>query len=179
MTNLWNDVRFALRTLRKSPVFTIVAVLSLALGIGANTAVFTLLDQVLLRLLPVKEPQQLMALKMQGFHYGGNWGMNAISYPMYRDFSQHNSVFSGMYLPLPVPHERHVSAEARSACDGELVSGTYFPVLGVGAAAGRILTPDDDRTPDGHPVIVLSFAYWKDAIFAGNPDGGRARVHRS
>ena len=167
MTNLWNDVRFALRTLRKSPIFTIVAVLSLALGIGANTAVFTLLDQVLMRLLPVKQPQQLMALKMQGFHYGSNWGMNSISYPMYRDFSQHNSVFSGMYCRFHFPMSVTFSGSTERV-DGELVSGTYFPVLGVGAAAGRILTPDDDRIPDGHPVAMLSFAYWR-TRFAGNP----------
>src|SRR5450759_2021580 len=84
MSTVWNDLRFALRTLRKSPVFTIVAVVSLALGIGANTAIFTLLDQVLLRLLPVKDPQQLILLSMRGFHYGSNWGGNAISYPMYQ-----------------------------------------------------------------------------------------------
>src|ERR1022692_4282003 len=89
-----NDLRFALRTLWKSPVFTAVAVVSLALGIGANTAIFTLLDQVLLRLLPVKDPQQLVLLTMKGFHYGGNWADNALSYPMYRDFKEHNAVFT-------------------------------------------------------------------------------------
>jgi predicted permease len=167
MTQLWNDVRFALRTLRKSPVFTIVAILSLALGIGANTAIFTLLDQVLLRLLPVEDPQQLVALKMDGFHYGGNWGMNALSYPMYHDFSQHNSVFSGMFCRFQ--YDMSVTFQGNTErVRGELVSGTYFPVLGVGAVAGRTFTPDDDRVPDGHPVIVLSYAYWK-TRFAGNP----------
>ena len=78
------DVCFALRTLRKSPVFTAVAVLSLALGIGTNTAIFTLLDQVLLRLSPMEDPKQLVSLSMKGFHYDSNWGGNAISYPMYR-----------------------------------------------------------------------------------------------
>ncbi len=92
-----NDVRFALRTLRKSPVFTAVAILSLALGIGANTAIFSLVDQILLRLLPVKDPTQLVLLAMKGFHYGSNWGYNAISYPMYKDFSENNKAFSGMF----------------------------------------------------------------------------------
>src|ERR1035438_8706910 len=90
MSTLWNDLRFALRTLRKSPVFTGVAVLSLALGIGANTAIFTLLDQILLRLLPVKNPQQLALLTIGGTEYGNNSGGNAMSYPLYRDFSERN-----------------------------------------------------------------------------------------
>src|SRR5208282_5503604 len=101
MNSLWNDLRFALRTLRKSPVFTAVAVLPLALGIGANTAIFSFLDQVLLRPLPVKNPQQLAQLFMEGFHYGGNWGNHALSYPMYRDFEEHNSVFEGMFCRFP------------------------------------------------------------------------------
>src|SRR5580692_6066136 len=97
MRSIGKDIQFALRAFRKSPVFTAVAVLSLALGIGANTAIFTLLDQILLRLLPVKDPKQLVLLSMQGFHYGSNWGGNAISYPMYRDFAENNTVFSGMF----------------------------------------------------------------------------------
>ncbi len=167
MTTFWNDLRFAVRTLRKSPVFTVVAILSLALGIGANTAIFTLLDQVLLRMLPVKEPQQLVALRMDGFHYGGNWGMNALSYPMYHDFSGHNSVFSGMFCRFQYPMSITIQGSTERV-QGELVSGTYFPVLGVGAAAGRTLTPDDDRLPGGHPVAMISYTYWK-TRFSGDP----------
>ena len=167
MTSVWNDLRFALRTLRKSPVFTIVAVLSLALGIGVNTAIFTLLDQILLRLLPVKDPRQLVLLSMKGFHYGGNWGGNALSYPMYHDFTEHNSVFIGMFCRFP--YAMSLSFNGRTErVSGELVSGTYFPVLGVGAALGRTLTADDDRTPGGHPQAMLSYAYWE-TRFAGDP----------
>ena len=167
MTNIWNDLRFALRTLRKSPVFTTVAVLSLALGIGANTAIFTLLDQILLRLLPVRDPQQLVLLSMKGFHYGSNWGGNALSYPMYHDFSEHNSVFSGMFCRFP--YAMSLSFNGRTErVSGELVSGTYFPVLGVGAALGRTFTAEEDRTPGGHPVAMLSYAYWQ-TRFAGDP----------
>jgi hypothetical protein len=159
MGSLWNDLRFAWRTLRKAPVFTSVAVFSLALGIGANTAIFTLLDQVLLRLLPVKDPQQLVLLSMKGFHYGSNWGGNSLSYPMYRDFADHNQVFSGMFCRFPF-HFSLTAAGQTERVQGELVSGTYFPVLGIGAAVGRTFTPEDDRTPGGHPVAMLSYPYW-------------------
>src|SRR5712692_10301494 len=95
------DFGYAVRTLRRSRGFAAVAALTLALGIGANTAIFTLLDQILLRLLPVKNPHQLVLLTMRGRHYGNNWGGNAISYPMYRDFQDHNEVFSGMFCRFP------------------------------------------------------------------------------
>ncbi len=162
-----NDLRFALRTLWKSPVFTAVAVLSLALGIGANTAIFSFLDQVLLRLLPVKDPQQLVLLTTKGFHYGGNWGSNALSYPMYRDIREHNSAFSEMFCRFQLPVSLGFQGRTERV-NGELVSGTYFPALGVGAAIGRTLTPDDDRTPDSHPVLMLSHSYWK-TRFAEDP----------
>jgi len=166
MTNVWGDFRYALRALSKSPVFTAVAVLSLALGIGANTAIFTLLDQVLLRLLPVKKPAELVLLTMRGRHYGSNWGGNAISYPMYRDFRDHNQVFSGMFCRFPM--QMSVAFEGHTErVQAELVSGGYFPILGVGASAGRTFTPDDDRTPSGHPLVVLSHDYWK-TRFAGD-----------
>ena len=168
MATLWNDLKFALRTLRKSPVFTTVAVLSLALGIGANTAIFTFLDQILLRLLPVRNPQQLVLLTIQGTEYGNNSGGNAMSYPLYRDFSQRNSVFTGMFSRFA--YTMSVSFSGRTErVEGELVSGAYFPVLGVGAAIGRTFTPDDDRIPGGHPVAMLTYSYWK-TRFAADPN---------
>src|SRR6202166_1236576 len=139
-----NDLRFALRSFKKSPVFTAVAVLSLALGIGANTAIFTLLDQILLRLLPVKNPRELVLLTMKGFHYGGNWGGNALSFPMYRDFKANNKVFTEMFCRFPFRVSLGYNGQTERVM-GELVSGTYFPVLGVGAAIGRTFTPDEDR----------------------------------
>src|ERR1700761_6767760 len=96
MTTLLQDVRFAFRGLRKSPVFTAVAILSLALGIGANTAIFTLVDQLILRLLPIQDPAGVVLLSAVGRHYGGNNGPNAISYPMYQDLRDRNQVFSSM-----------------------------------------------------------------------------------
>ena len=167
MRSIGKDIQFALRAFRKSPVFTAVALLSLALGIGANTAIFTLLDQVLLRLMPVKNPQELVLLHMEGFHYGSNWGDNSLSYPMYRDFKANNSVFSGMFCRFGDQFSLGFNGTTELA-NGELVSGTYFPVLGVAAAIGRTFTPDDDRIPGGHPLAMLSYAYWQ-SRFAGDP----------
>src|SRR5216684_5947797 len=154
------DFKYAVRTLRRSPGFVAVAALTLALGIGANTAIFSLLDQILLRLLPVQNPHQLVLLTMRGHHYGNNWGGNAISHPMFRDFQAHNEVFSGMFCRFPI----HVSLTFGGQAErvpAELVSGTYFSVLGVGTAIGRAFTPEDDRIPNGHPIVVLSYDYWK------------------
>jgi predicted permease len=168
MVRLLSDLSFACRSLRKNPLFTTVAVLSLALGIGANTAIFSLLDQILLRLLPVKNPRELVLFTMRGQHYGSNWGYNAISYPMYRDFQDHNEVFSEMfarYLFFP----SIIIDGAADRIQAELVSGTYFPSLGVGAAIGRTFTPDDDRTPSGHPLAIISYNFWE-THFGKNPN---------
>src|SRR6185369_2147843 len=96
------DMRYALRTIRRSPVFSTVAVLSLVLGIGANTAIFTLIHQLILQPLPVKHPEQLVMLAGRGKHYGGNNGMNKISYPMYQDIRDQNQVFSGMFCAYSI-----------------------------------------------------------------------------
>ena len=167
MSTLWAELRYAGRMLRKSPVFTAIAVLSLAVGMGANTAIFSLVDQILLRLLPVKDPEQLVLLSTKGMNYGSNWGGNATSYPMYADFRDNNQVFSGMFCRFPVPASLTFGGQTERVAS-ELVSGTYFPVLGVGAALGRTITPDDDKVPGGHPLVMLSYAYWK-TRFASDP----------
>src|SRR5436309_1337627 len=156
MRDLLFDLRFAVRTLAKSPVFASVAVISLALGIGANTAIFSLLDQVLLRLLPVKNPAQLVQLRWQGgSHYGSNTGFNALSYPLYKDIRDRNQAFSGVLCRYSLPLSFGYKGQTERV-DRELVSGNYFEVLGVRAVLGRTITPDDDRIPGGHPVVVLS-----------------------
>jgi predicted permease len=166
--HLLSDLRFALRAWQHQPGFTTVAILSMALGIGANTAIFTLVDQVLLRLLPVRNPQQLVQLTMEGVHFGSNWGDGSeLSYPMYTDFRDHTQVFSGVFGRFG--YNFHVSYLGRTErVRGEIVTGTYFPVLGVGAALGRVISPDDDRLKDGHPVAVLTYAYWR-TRFASDP----------
>ena len=160
MTGIWNDIRYALRGLRRTPLFTAIAVISLAFGIGANTAIFSLLDQAVLRLLPVKDPERLILLSMRGRHYGSNWGMNAISYPMYADFRDHNQVFSGMFCRFPFLASFGYGSRTERV-PAELVSGSYFPVLGVTAAIGRLFTPNDDRTPGAPPLAVLSYSFWQ------------------
>src|ERR1700751_2388299 len=160
MAALLQDLRYSLRALRKSPIFLAVAVLSLALGIGANTAIFTLINQLVLQPLPVKDPEQLVMLAGRGRHYGGNNGPDRLSYPMYQEIRDQNQVLSGMFCTYPAT----VSAtfEGRSELIGaDFVSGNYFPVLGIGAAVGRGFTASDDLIQGGHPLAVLSYGYWR------------------
>ena len=165
------DLRYAVRQLAKSPGFAIIAVLTLALGIGANTAIFTLLDQALLRALPVNHPEQLVRLRYYGSNTGrtsafGGDGHDYFSYPMYRDLRDKNGVFSGTLANV----EMQVGLQWNNQSDlasGELVSGNYFDVLGVRPAMGRLLLPSDD-IKNSNPVVVLSFNYWN-AHFGGDP----------
>ncbi len=162
------DLRFALRTLRKSPMFTFVAVTSLAFGIGANTAIFSLINQVLLQLLPVRDPQQLVLLSGRGSTYGSNTGSNAISYPMYQAIRDQTQIFSEMFCRKSLPFS--ISAEGRTErVQGELVSGNFYSVLGIGAALGRVFTASDDLHENAHPYLVISYAYWQNR-FGGKPD---------
>ena len=165
--SLLQDLQFALRTFRKAPLFVFVAVLSLAFGIGANTAIFSLTDQLLLRALPVAHPEQLVLFSAIGRHYGSNSGPNRISYPMYQDFRDHNSVFSGMFCFRESDFSLSYGGRTERV-SGEVVSGNYFPVLGVGAALGRLFTANDDLHQKAHPVAVLSYGFWQ-SRFAGDP----------
>jgi predicted permease len=167
MSTILRDLLYSLRTLRKSPLFTSVAVLSLAFGIGANVAIFTLVNQLILQLLPVSHPEQLVLLTARGKHYGSNTGSHSISYPMYQDFRDKNEVFNGLVCRYDDLFS--VAFNGRTEIvEGEDVSGNYFSVLGVGAALGRVFTPADDVTEGGHPLAVLSYTYWK-TRFAGDP----------
>ena len=156
-----------MRSLCKSPVFLTVAVLSLAFGIGANTAIFTLINQLILQPLPVRDPEQLVMLAGRGKHYGGNNGADRISYPMYQEIRDKNQVFSGMFCTYPGT----VSASFQGGTEligADFVSGNYFPVLGIGAAVGRVFTASDDLIQGGHPLAVLSYGYWR-ARFGADP----------
>jgi predicted permease len=168
---MWNDLRFGLRTLRRSPVFTAVAVLSLALGIGANTSIFSLLSQVMFRLLPVAEPERLVVFHTEGQREGTSSSDNheaVFSYPMYRDLRDRSEVFEGVIARSSAPVSFSSGGQTERA-RAELVSGNFFEVLGLRAALGRVFTPEDDRLPGAHPVIVLSYGYWK-RRFGGSPE---------
>jgi predicted permease len=171
MDQLAQDLRYALRTVAKSPGFTLVVVLTLALGIGANTAIFSLMDQVLLRLLPVKDPGRLVVLDAPGpnsgtFHSESET-LRPVSHPMFEALRDRSQVFSGLLAHYPAAF--HLTAGTQTDnVDGDLVSGTFFDVLGLKPAAGRLLTQDDDRTPGAHPVVVLGNAFWS-RRFAADP----------
>jgi MacB-like periplasmic core domain len=154
------DLNHALRLLSRSPAFTVVAVLSLALGIGANTAIFTLLDQIVLRRLPVQHPEQLQMIWTTGPNLGSNQGSRASSYPMYQDFQQRAPAFSHVFCRHYTPLSISLGKQTERVT-GELVSGNYFQALGIGPALGRVFSPEeDDRVYKGHPVAVLSYQYW-------------------
>jgi len=162
------DVRYALRNLRRSPLFAVVAVASLALGIGANTAIFTLIDQLMLRLLPVSHPEQLVMMWATGPHLGSNRGDRRASYPMYQDFQQKASAFSYVFCRYETPLSISFSGQTERV-QGELVSGNFFQALGVQPLMGRVFSPaEDDRVYRGHPSAVLSYEYWK-TRFDGDP----------
>ena len=154
------DLRLAIRGLRRSPLFAIVATLSLALGIGANTAIFTLMDQILLRKLPVKDPDRFVMLYQQGSHNGSNMGTRMHSYPVYQDLQQRAEPLGEVICRRLAPASVSIDNETERV-NAELVSGNYFSMLGVKPAIGRVFSSEeDDRVYGGHPVVVLGYDYW-------------------
>ncbi len=164
MNTLWQDVRYGLKLLAKKPGFTLAAVLSLSLGIGANAAIFTLVNAVLFRTAPIADPDRQMYI------YTGTrdslWSSS--SYPNYVDLRDRNEVFEGMaaFSEISVSLSRDESADL---VRGMIVSGNFFDVLGVRAAHGRVLSPADDHTPNGHPVAVITHNLWQ-RRFAADPN---------
>src|ERR1043166_152873 len=158
------DVRYAVRGLLKRPGFVAVAVITLALGIGANTAIFTLVNMVLLKSLPVDQPQQIVSVALRG---KGD-AMSAFSFPNYRDFRDRNDVLSGLLVYRFVPLSLSRSG-ANERIWGFEVSGNYFDVLGVKAIKGRTFNQDEDKTPLANPIGVLSYDSWQKR-FGGDPN---------
>jgi macrolide transport system ATP-binding/permease protein len=164
MNSLLKDIRYGLRNFLKRPGFTIIAVVTLALGIGANTAIFSLVNTVLLRPLPVPHPEQLVEL-YGTFHNGADYTIQ--SYLNYKDYRDRNDVFSGLityrFAPMSVSHDGH-----NERLWGYLVSGNYFEVLGVTPFLGRYFVPEEDKTMGSHPVAVISYGSWQKR-FASDP----------
>lgn len=154
------DLRFSFRALARSPLFAVIAILSLALGIGANTAIFTLLDQLLLRELPIKNPGELVMLYQRGPHNGSNMGTRMNSYPIYQDFQQKAAPLSEVLCRRLIPASFSIDNQTERV-SAEMVSGNYFDMLGVKPALGRLLNSrEDDQHYMGHPVVVLGYDYW-------------------
>ena len=148
--SLWQDVRYAIRGLRKSPGFTSVAVLTLALGIGATTAIFSLLEAVILKSLPVRNPEELVLVGPRGFQY-----------PAFQAFREHTDIFVDLLATSGVtPLDVDTQTGVREPTGVSLVSGSYFSTLGIQASIGRIFTVNEDRAPGEHPVAVASYGYW-------------------
>jgi len=168
MSNAFAMLRHSIRGLLRSPLFAAIAILSLALGIGANTAIFTLIDQILLRKLPVAEPEKLVMVYQRASNMGSNMGSRMNSYPLFQDLQEKAEPFSAVLCRRLVSASLSVEDQTERV-EAELVSGNYFAVLGVKPAIGRVLNgQEDDQILGGHPVVVLSYAYWA-SRFARDP----------
>jgi putative ABC transport system permease protein len=173
MESLWQDVRYGLRTLTKTPGVTVVAVLTLALGIGANTGIFSVLRQVLLQRLPVPHPEELVLVYAPGVRSGHISsdevdGSESFSYPMYKDLRDQNTVFAGLAAASHFPVSIAFRGQTERA-NAETVSGNYFDTLGVHPSLGRLLLPADSAVEGANAVVVLGYGYWK-KHFAGDPN---------
>jgi putative ABC transport system permease protein len=161
LRDLVADLRFSARSFRRSPSFTLTALLSLALGIGATTAIYSLVDQLVLHSLPVHEPERLVLIDWNGNQATVNafGSSNLMSYPICRDLHMQEQFFEGVLCRAATTINLSTGGEHRPAA-AEVVSGSYFAVLGVLPAIGRVLTMADDRTPGASPVVVLSYDFW-------------------
>ncbi len=190
LQDLIQDVRYGLRMLRKSPGFTAVAIVTLALGIGANTAIFSVINSVLLRNLPVKDPQQLVFLTNpdeRGMEIGfGDGDRDFLTYPEYQQLAKTNGVFSGLAAVGSVQAEVGTDVEGSGQNGGtalakvSLVSGSYFSVLGVNPTLGRTFDAEVDQVRDANPVAVISYAFWQGRLGADPGALGRQiRIHNT
>jgi predicted permease len=168
-----HDLRFSARSIFRSPSLTATAVLSLALGIGATTALYSLVDQVVLRALPVEHPDRLVLFNWNGEQLAETFGSyHLMSYPICRDLQEQKQFFDGVFCRAAITINFSTSGESRLT-SAELVSGTYFSALGVRPALGRLLTIEDDRVPGSSPVVVLSYDFWKNQLGGAQDIAGR------
>jgi predicted permease len=167
------DLRFSIRSFYKTPAFTFAAVLSLTLGIGATTAIYSLVNQVLLHALPVREPGRLVLIDWKGDQVAPGFGSwNLMSYPICRDLDQQKQFFEGVFCRALTPVSVTADSDAQPIT-AEVVSGNYFRVLGVVAATGRVFSSEDDGAPNANPVVVLSYDFWKTKLGGASSVIGR------
>jgi hypothetical protein len=168
MRNIWNDFRYSLRQLRKSPGFTLTAVLILALGIGVNAAVFTVFNKVLLHTLPVQRPGDLVLLEEHSEYETGSLSTQGgdnhlyFSYPAYR-YLRDNRVLEDLAAEIPASADL-ISTKDAARVNIQLVTGNYFHLMGLQPVLGRLLGPSDDTLHAGNPVVVMSEDYWKSKL---------------
>src|SRR5215831_1147838 len=179
LTDFIYDLRFSVRSFLRTPAFTMTAVLSLTLGIGATTAIYSLVDQVLLHALPVRQPERLALIDWRGDQVANGFGSwNLMSYPICLDLNQHKEFFDGVFCRALATVNLSTGGDYYPA-RVEIVSGNYFLVLGVGPTLGRVLADNDDGAPNANPVAVLSYDFWKRQL-GGSPDvvGRKVLVNR-
>ncbi len=164
MNTLFQDLRYGARTLLRKPGFTLIAIITLGLGIGANTAIFSLVNTVALRPLPIAEPERIVEVTP----LRKDASIGAYSYPTYKDFRDKNEVFDGLAAYIPVPMNLSQNG-VNERVFGYLASGNYFDTLGVRAFKGRMFTQEEDRVPGAHPLAVVSYGCWQ-RRFGGDPN---------
>ena len=173
LDQLGRDLRYAVRTLRRMPGFGLTAMISLGVGLGATVAIFSLVDQVLLRRLPVRDAGNLVQLVWRGRALGAIWGgADGLSYPTCLDLQTQRRLFDGAFCRFPSTVNLSTGGEHLQV-RAELVSGSFFPVLDVRPEKGRLIEPSDDTTPLGHPVVVLSYPYWRNSLGSAEDIVGR------
>ena len=179
MHTLWQDMRYALRLLTKNPGFGAIAVLSLALGIGANTTIFTVINAILLHPLPVKDISRVVqvdTIDTKTRVTAANATKLGMSFPNYQDYARDNQVFTALGCTVgPLPLTWSGGAEPKQIF-GQLVSANYFDILGMRPAAGRFFLPDEDTKLGGNDVAVLSYSLWANK-FGSDPSRGRQSSH--
>jgi predicted permease len=163
LADFWQDVHYASRRLVAQPGFTTVAVLTLALGIGANTAIFSIIDALLLESLPVERPRELVLLRPDGLRSGWTTGDDTWSYQAYLGLRERQRLFSGLIAERTDTVNLTIDGVAERAV-ASMVSGNYFDVLGVRPLTGRLLSEADDHVRSGHPVVVFSYGFWVDRL---------------
>ena len=170
MNTLWQDLKYGCRMLRKHPGYTSVAVLTLALGIGANTAIFSLVNATLLRRLPVVQPENLVYI------FSGSPGNN-FSFPDYSEMRDQNQVFDSMIAWGGITASLNGDGQTEGAdlVSGVIVTGNYFEGLGVRAESGRVISLEDDQNPGAHPVVMISYGFWQSRFGGRNVIGEELR----